>query len=703
MFPEIATRRIRAPKDKNSLENIMYVRSVICNAFPATSKNSSDIRENIELFATLLHRGSISGLENVQSAITSDNLEFLKVVYCKADNFLEIKTQVVMSYAYLLQNLTEDMLSLLLQSEPMQDVLTSALSSPNPDIRGYATASLKFIASSITVKQLNLLSVGGEYPFLVKITNCYATGEKDQQMAVKGLILASLQHSQTHRGQLPELLEWINRVLLGPFISYMCYELLVMSVDLANLSDGPYCPPHDPAKRSQIKELHEKISDILDFFLDLSSVRHEEQCLEVSRIITQRLIELVIGPVILVSLQHCRFEKVAQHNISWPIYSFSVRGCLSNNDEKADTDSNPQGGQLGAPSLPLQSTGLALSSRSIDSVDTSKGSVTGDSMILDSSYNGGQSLSVSVSMDANQALIQKMPPVLPVHIVLILLVHIMSTFRGSIIGQYLYRIFFLDKGSVEQLQELIVCPVVTGALITIISSSNSLTQNAILSDSPDLQHQKICYGPAVVREWCEYFSRTHDSAKDPVLLRLISRVIQKYTGISLSCGNDMLDLVLIRFFLALHTYSQECGGDSSAIFVSMQGPRFVAQTIASSCKKHMRSVTLKQLVDLTDVYKSKLDGAEIHKDASRQVDVLEALAVQERECQKLRLTISSEGHSPEWKTLFPEEDSSSHSKKQMQHLVRLYTTLSLYQDEIIPYDTLVTIFKTIKQNFSPVA
>lgn len=77
----------------------------------------------------------------------------------------------------------------------------------------------------------------------------------------------------------------------------------------------------------------------------------------------------------------------------------------------------------------------------------------------------------------------------------------------------------------------------------------------------------------------------------------------------------------------------------------MQGPRFVAQTIASSCKKHMRSVTLKQLVDLTDVYKSKLDGAEIHKDASRQVDVLEALAVQERECQKLRLTISSEGHS----------------------------------------------------------
>lgn len=93
----------------------------------------------------------------------------------------------------------------------------------------------------------------------------------------------------------------------------------------------------------------------------------------------------------------------------------------------------------------------------------------------------------------------------------------------------------------------------------------------------------------------------------------------------------------------------------------MQGPRFVAQTIASSCKKHMRSVTLKQLVDLTDVYKSKLDGAEIHKDASRQVDVLEALAVQERECQKLRLTISSED-TPRVEDPFPEEDSSSHPK-----------------------------------------
>ncbi|EES99921.1 Hypothetical protein GL50581_2819 [Giardia duodenalis ATCC 50581] len=701
MFPEIATRRFRAPKDKNSLENILYTRSIICNAFPLTPKNSSDIRENIELFATLLHRGSISGLENIQSVITSDNLEFLRVVYCKSDQFLEVKAQVVISYAYLLQNLTEDMLNLLIQSEPMQDVLASALSSPNPDIRGYATASLKFIASSITVTQLSLLNVDGDYPFLIKIANCYATGEKDQQMAVKGLILASLQHSQTNRGQLPELLEWINRVLLGPFISYMCYELLVMAVDLANLSDGPCCSPHDPAKRSQIKELHEKISDILDFFLDLSSVRHKEQCLEISRIITQRLIELVIGPVILVSLQHCCFEKITQHSISWPICSFSITACLGHHSDRVATDLDPQAEQFSAPPLLLQSTGLALSPKSINSMTTSRSSAMSDSMILDGSYNEGQSISASVSMDANQTFIQRMPPVLPVHIVLILLVHIMSTFRGSTIGQYLYRIFFLDKGSVEQLQELIVCPVVTGALITIISSSNNLTRNTILSDSPDLQHQKICYGPAVVREWCEYFSRTHDSTKDPVLLRLMSRVIRKYMSISLSCGNDVLDLVLIRFFLALHAYSEECRGDASTIFASMQGPHFVSQTIASACKKHMRSVTLKQLVDLADVYKCKLDAGEVYKDASKQVEALEALATQERECQKLRLAISVEGHSPEWKMLFSEEESSPRPKKQMQHLVRLYTTLSLYQDEILSYETLVTTFKSVVQSFSP--
>lgn len=701
MFPEVATRRIRAPKDKNSVENILYVRSAICNAFPVTPKNSTDIRENIELFATLLHRGSISRLDNIHYVITSDNLEFLKVVYCKADQFLEVKAQVVISYAYLLQNLAEDMLNLLIQSEHMHDVLVSSLSSQNPDIRGYATASLKFIASSITAKQLSLLNVKGEYPFLVKVANCYAAGEKDQRMAVKGLILASLQHSRTSRGQLPELSEWINRVLLGPFISYMCYELLLMAVDLANLSDGPHCPPHDPARRSQIKELHEKISDVLDFFLDLSSVRHKEQCSEISRIITQRLIELVIGPVIFASLQHCHFERVIQHNISWPIYSFSIKASLSSHKEKETASSNPQLEQSGAPPLLLQSASLALSSKSITSVASSKGSTANDSMILEDSYNGGQSLSVSVSMDINQTFIQRTPPVLPVHIVLILLVHIMVILKGSTIGQYLYKIFFLDKGSVEQLQELIVCPIVTGALITIISSSNNLTKSTILSESPDLQHQKICYGPAVVREWCEYFNRTHDSTKDPVLLRLISRVIRKYMSISSSCENDVLDLVLIRFFLALHTYSVECGGDSSAIFASMQGPYFVTQTISSACKKHLRSVTLKQLVDLVDVYKCKLNSVEVCKHASRQAEILEALAAQENEYQKLHLIMSSKGHSQEWRTLVAEEESFLRPKKQMQHLVRLYTTLSLYQDEIISHEELATVFKSIMQSFSP--
>lgn len=700
MFPEVATRRIRAPKDKNSLENILYIRSTICNAFPITSRNSSDIRENIELFATLLHRGSVSGLENIQSVITSDNLEFLKVAYCKADQFLEVKTQVVIAYAYLLQNLTEDMLNLLIQSENMHDVLASALSSQSPDIRGYATASLKFIASSITVNQLSLLNIQGEYPFLVKIANCYVTGEKDQRMAVKGLILASLQHSQTNRSQLAELLEWINRVLLGPFVSYMCYELLVMAIDLANLSDGPHCPPHDPAKRAQIKELHEKISDILDFFLDLSSVHHKEQCPEISRIIVQRLIELIIGPVILISLQHCRFEKVSQHNISWPMCSFSIKASLNNYSEKVTAICNPQLEQSGAPPLLLQSTGLSLSPESTVSVATNKSSEANDSMILDDSYNGGQSLSMSVSMDTNQSFIQRTPPVLPVHIVLILLTNIMNTLRGSTIGQYLYKIFFLNKGSVEQLQEIIVCPVVTGALITIISSSNSLTQSTILSDSPDLQHQKICYGPAVVREWCEYFSRTHDGTKKPVLLRLISRVIRKYADISLSCENDILDLGLIRFFLALHAYSEECGGDSHALFDSMQGPFFVTQMITSVCKRHMRSVTLIQLQNIIEVYKRNLNSADVRKYVSKQVEILEALAVQEKEYQKLRLTLSTEGHSQEWGTLFAEEENSPRPKKQMQHLIRLYTTLSLYQDEIISYEELAIIFRNIMHSFS---
>lgn len=675
MFSTDPFRRAKLPRTKESVEYIEYCSTVLRAAVPVHQRYSADLSALISSLVRVCIWADGANVELLRRFKELKVLDALEKIYSDDTTDSGLRIAIVSGLNLLQQNLRSREYQLAVSTaRPVITIVFAAVHSQNDELRAFATAFIKGLGAELSADHVRYLHVDGTYPFLEKVVNMYICG-KDQKTVAKTVVLASLQLSCEEGG----VADWLERYALAPFVSYMCFEVVNVAIGFHNTGDGPLSTHHDPALISQLVQNVEYVKDILAYFGDISAV---DKSGELEKLVIQRLIELVIGPLVLVPLQLCRFSGDALKSLEWPLLGFSVAKSLELCLHALDTGSTssvlvaskgiiedicngPEREAL-EPDLPI-----SLPSDSIDKDHRGKA----EDLILTQSVT---SASVFPLDDVTARYFEEsVAPALTTHVAVVLLTQILEALEGTQLGMHLYRILFRTN-SHEELQDIIASPWVTNGIITLISTFDSLSPGMILLPSAHTSLDRCQRSPAPLREWTEYIARFH-ARGTPVLIRLLQRVLRAYVRIR--PASDVFDQAVLRLMRALKAYDTE-EGEWLRLYRPIGVDLVVDSLIRRITTRPLRTGTFLRIFDI------------LH-----EVQDVERQALLERQRSKLRHLANLEEeacphyphHSPLWRELVPKPEGCQAYLEKYRRARQSLMALLVYEHDGLPYGAILEL------------